>query len=64
MAALLEQPNFRETITCSDEFDFKMTDIERMRRDMITLIERLSKIYADCRSASIDQKEKIEKGKK
>lgn len=40
-----QKNRFRELITESDAFDFAMSDIVRLRKDMRTLIERLSDIY-------------------
>jgi len=51
---------FKALITESPEFDFDMEDIYRMREEMKTLIEELSKIYAPWKQEQ-DRKAKEEK---
>ena len=54
---------FKALITESPEFDFDMNDIDRIREEMKTLIQELSKVYAPWKQEQ-DRKEKEEKSAK
>jgi hypothetical protein len=54
---------FQEFITESDEFNFGMPDIERLRVEMKTLIQRLSRLYLPWKE-EVDREEKAEKAEK
>lgn len=51
-------------ITDSDEFDFDMNDIERLRRNFAKLIDRLSDLYKKKEEETIRKKKKLKKQNK